>query len=459
MSDYDSNRPQSGLGVTEAQQLSAVTKSLPQLAGVSSRWLLKVLPWVQVHGGVYQVNRVLNYQVGSGKLVVNQSGEDFRIIPRTLSELPFLSDFHNREILSEISDRFIIRRIQAGEDIVAQGAPADHFFVVALGQVTLTPSAEETVLRKGDYFGLEVLTVPATTWPVSVVARTRCVVLSLSRASFEDLLTEYPSLRQKVQESSSGGSSPKASLPYSKQGLGTSHFATDHGGEDILPTAYMDYETFPRRYELSVAQTVLRIQSRVADLYNEPVNQTEQQIRLTLESLRERQEYELINNADFGLLSNADFDQTLSAQGRPPTPNDLDDLVTRQRGVEYLIAHPKTIAAFGHECNRLGLYPQALEWGGVQVPAWRGIPLLPSKYIPVDSKTKTSSILALRTGEHNQGVIGLNQTGIPDEIEPGANVRFMNIDDKAVISYLISVYYSAAILSPDAVSVLEDLSV
>jgi len=459
MSDDNGHRPQSGLGVEQAQHLSTITKSQPQLAGLTSRCLVKILPWVQVRGGVYQVNRVLNYQAGSGKLVVVNDGHQFRIVPRTLSELPLLADFHDREVLAEIQERFIVRRFEAGDEIVSAGSRADRLYVVAAGQVTLTGAAQSGLLGKGDYVGLDVLVDPQENWPASVRALSRCVVMTLSRAAFDDLLTEYPVLARQIEGYRSGTIQASPQFRYSKLGLGTSLLATEHGGEDVLPTSFMDYETYPRRYELSVAQTVLRVQSRVADLYNEPMNQTEQQIRLTLEALRERQEEELLNNRDFGLIPNVEFEQCLSANGRPPTPDDFDQLITRRRGVEYLIAHPKAIAAFGQECTRLGIYPESIEWAGARVPAWRGIPVLPSRYVPLDPVKRTTSILALRTGEDNQGVVGLNQTGIPDEIEPGANVRFMNIDDKAVISYLVSLYYSAAILSPDAVGLLEDVVV
>ena len=63
----------------------------------------------------------------------------------------------------------------------------------------------------------------------------------------------------------------------------------------------------------------------------------------------------------------------------------------------------------------------------------------------------------MRTGESEQGVIGLQQTGIPDEIEPSLSVRFMGIDEQAIISYLVSAYYSCAVLVPDALGVLEDV--
>ena len=65
----------------------------------------------------------------------------------------------------------------------------------------------------------------------------------------------------------------------------------------------------------------------------------------------------------------------------------------------------------------------------------------------------------MRTGETNEGVIGLHQTGIPDEYEPGLSVRYMGINEKAVINYLVTTYYSAAVLVPDALGVLEDCQV
>ncbi|MGI9002146.1 MAG: family 2B encapsulin nanocompartment shell protein [Pseudonocardia sp.] len=202
---------------------------------------------------------------------------------------------------------------------------------------------------------------------------------------------------------------------------------------------------------------MLRVHSRVTDLYNKPMNQTEQQLRLTIEELRERQEHELLNNRDFGLLHNADLPNRIHARSGAPTPDDFDELLSvvwKEPG--FFLAHPRTIAAFGRECSKRGLYPQTTDLFGHQVPSWRGIPVLPCNKIPI-SDSRTSSVLLMRTGEANQGVIGLHQTGIPDEYQPGLNVRFMGIDDRAVISYLVSAYYSAAVLVDDALAILEDV--
>jgi hypothetical protein len=244
--------------------------------------------------------------------------------------------------------------------------------------------------------------------------------------------------------------------PQDKHGEAEISVVAGHAGEPDLPGTFVDYETSPREYELSVAQTVLRIHTRVADLYNQPMNQIEQQLRLTIEELRELQESELLNNAEFGLLRNADRSQRIHTRSGPPTPDDLDDLLsTVWKEPTFFLAHPKAIAAFGRECNKRGIYPQAVDVGGHQIPAWRGIPLFPCGKIPV-SQHNTSSVLLMRAGEDNRGVVGLRQTSLPDEYEPGLNVRFMNISDKGIMSYLVSTYYSAAILVPDAIGVLED---
>lgn len=203
---------------------------------------------------------------------------------------------------------------------------------------------------------------------------------------------------------------------------------------------------------------MLRVHSRVADLYNEPMNQVQQQLRLTIEALRERQEHEMVNNAEFGLLRNAEYGQRIQPHSGPPTPDDLDELLSRRRSTRMLLAHPRAIAAFGRECSRRGIYPQSIDVAGGMIPAWRGVPMFPCNKIPVTAG-RTSSIIAMRTGEEDQGVVGLHQVGIPDEYEPSLNVRFMGISDKAVISYLVSAYYSVAVLVPDALGVLENVEI
>lgn len=272
-------------------------------------------------------------------------------------------------------------------------------------------------------------------------------------SAFQEVLGRSESLRTHLEQYVENGR-----RPVNRRGEADIELASGHAGEARLPATFADYELSPREYELSLAQTVLQIHTRVADLYNDPMNQFEQQLRLTVEAMREREESELLNNREFGLLHNADHGQRISTWSGPPTPDDMDDLLSMGRGTAFFLAHPKAVAAFLRECNKRGLTLDTVDVHGEQVPAWRGVPLLPCGKIPVVGG-HTSSILALRTGEDNGGVIGLRPAAIPEQVEPGLNVRCMGIDQKSVMSHLVSSYYSVAILVPDAIGILENADI
>ncbi|MFF0294675.1 family 2B encapsulin nanocompartment shell protein [Kitasatospora sp. NPDC004615] len=452
-------RQQTSLTTAAARNLATTTKSAPQMQEITSRWLLRMLPWVQTSGGTYRVNRRLTYTVGDGRIEFIQTGGDVRVIPRELGELALLRGFEDDDVLSAIADRCVQRDFRAGETLVERGTPSDKIHLIAHGKINQISTGKYGddavigVLGDGDRFGENALLDADASWDYTATAKTSGTLLTLTRSDFESVLAQSESLQAHIRDF--------ASLPLQRQNeLGEAEIAMSagHEGEHLLPTAFVDYELKPREYELSIAQTVLRVHSRVADLYNQPMNQIEQQLKLTVEALRERQEHELINNREFGLLSNCAFDQRIQTHSGPATPDDLDELLSRRRDSEFFLAHPKTIAALGREFNSRGLYPDTVDMQGHKVPAWRGVPILPCNKIPITPEN-TSSILVLRTGEDNQGVIGLHQTGIPDEFQPSLSVRFMGIDEKAVINYLVTAYYSAAILVPDALGVLENVEI
>ncbi|AUY51130.1 family 2B encapsulin nanocompartment shell protein [Streptomyces sp. CB01881] len=450
---------QQSLGTAGARNLATTTKSAPQMQGISPRWLLRMLPWVEVSGGTYRVNRRLRYAVGRGRVGFVKTGSEVRIVPPTLREVPVLRGFEDDAVLEELAGRFVQREFSAGEVLVAAGAPIDEVFIIAHGKLDRLGSGkygDETVvgsLADGDHLGDEALRQEDGAWPYTVRAATAGTVLAISWPSFQELADRSEALQLQIMDYLAGFEQAQ-----NKHGEAAIGLSAGHRGEYELPGAFVDYELKPREYELSVAQTVLKVHSRVADLYNQPMNQTEHQLRLTIEALRERQEDELVNNPEFGLLQNAEYDQRIQTHSGPPTPDDMDELLSRRRSTKMFLAHPRAIAAFGRECSRRGLYPDTVEVQGRQVFGWRGVPVFPCNKIPIVGGN-TSSIIALRTGEDNQGVIGLHQTGIPDEYQPGLSVRFMGISEKAIISYLVSAYYSAAILVPDAVGVLENVDV
>ncbi|WP_169988788.1 family 2B encapsulin nanocompartment shell protein [Microbispora sp. H10836] len=448
------------LSTRAARNLATTTKTPPQMQEITSRHLLRVLPWIEAVGGAYRVNRRLTYQMADGRVTFVSTGADVRVISAELSELPALRGFGDADVLAAMADLFTQREYEAGQVIAEAGTPMDEVVLLAHGKVDKHGQGaygNETllgVLADGEYVGEQMLVNADARWEWTVKAVTPCTVLTLGRDEFERLLTLSDSLREHVQAYHGD-----PDRPVNRYGEAEIALAAGHEGEATLPGTFVDYELGPREYELSVAQTILRVHSRVADLYNEPMNQTEQQLRLTIEALRERQEHELVNNRDFGLLHNADLKQRVHTRSGPPTPDDLDELLTMVwKNPSVMFAHPKAIAAFARQCNSRGIYPQTVEFSGQKAPAWRGVPMLPCNKIPVNDKG-ISSIMVMRLGEKDQGVVGLRRTGLVDEYEPGLSVRFMGIDDKAIISYLVTTYYSAAVLVPDALAILESVEV
>jgi len=228
--------------------------------------------------------------------------------------------------------------------------------------------------------------------------------------------------------------------------------------ESELPSTFVDYEDQPREYFLNAVSTVLDVHTRVSDLYSSPHDQIKEQLRLTIETIKEKQESELINNADYGLLASVADSQRISTLTGAPTPDDLDDLLTKVwKEPAFFLAHPLAIGAFGRECTRRGVPPPTVSLFGSQFLTWRGVPLVPSDKLPIaDGKT---SILLLRVGEKRQGVVGLYQPGLVGEQSPGLSVRFMGINRNAIASYLISLYCSLAVQTDDALAVLEDVEI
>lgn len=235
---------------------------------------------------------------------------------------------------------------------------------------------------------------------------------------------------------------------------------------DIVPQGYVEYEEEPREYQLASISTIINVNTAVADVYSSPYDQVKEQLDLAIESLRERQESQLINNDDYGLLKNIADSQRIQTRNGAPTPDDLDELITKVwKEPSFFLAHPRAIAAFERECTKRGVPPVTANIAGGTFICWRGIPIIPTDKLLVDglknpkSRSGKTNILLVRTGEAKRGVIGLFQRNMKNEQSRGLSVRFRGIDDKGVASYLLSLYCSAAILSDDAIAVLEDVEV
>ena len=225
-----------------------------------------------------------------------------------------------------------------------------------------------------------------------------------------------------------------------------------------LPVGLSDYETQPREYVLSSIATTIEVDTRISDLFRSPMDQVKEQLALTVEKLKEKQESELLNNRSYGLLNNVDPDMRIKPRVGPPTPDDLDELIaTVWKEPAFFVAHPKAIASVGRECTRRGVPPPTVNLFGASFLTWRGLPLVPSDKMPI--KGNKTDILLMRVGERKRGVVGLFQPGVPGEVSPSLSVRPMGISQSGGAQYLISLYCSVAALTHDALGVLEGVTI
>src|SRR5450432_960699 len=231
------------------------------------------------------------------------------------------------------------------------------------------------------------------------------------------------------------------------------------GEAEKVPKAFIDYEEQPSEYTLCTVTTSIEVQTRISDLYRSPMDQVREQLAVLIEVVKERQESELINNENYGLLNSVAPSMKVQTRKGAPTPDDLDELISKVwKEPAFFLAHPRAIAAFGRECTSRGVPPPTVTLFGSPFLTWRGLPLVPSDKLKVGDDKRTSMLL-MRTGEKKRGVTGLFQPGLPGEVSPSLTVRLMGINGRGGAEYLVSLYCSAAVLADDALGVLENVDV
>lgn len=455
---------QRSVSLRAAQKLARTTKTVAQIAGITPRWLLHLLPWVTVEAGTYRVNqRKVLFRDELG--IEFEGAHGTRALRawslRRIAALHALDDNQ----LQAMAQRFTRTMYRQDELVQSTDQPADSLFVVAEGKLEVTragPHGETLrvgILRAGDYFDALVGPVEG---PVNIHSLTPTQVFILKKDPLEELLKEFPDVRTRLR-------APHV-LDRPINDNGEMDFALVTGERQArklpdIPGSFVDYDTEPREYPLTAIEAVVQLDTLVANLHKVPIGSKCEQIRHAIESIKERQEWELINNKDFGFLNVAARSMRVATRRGAPTPDEMDELLARVwKKPAFFLAHPRAIAAMGRECTARGVPPPTVQMCGSPFLTWRGVPIVPCDKLMIDGKCShtgagTTNILLLRVGENEQGVVGLHQPGVPNECQPSLSVRCMGVDHNSIASYLVSLYFSAAVLTPDALGVLENVEV
>jgi len=292
------NDLQRSVTTATARQLATTTKTPPQMGSITPRLLLKLLPWVQVDSGTYRINRTKVELKKAERIDIEYYDGIPAFSAGSFRRIPIFSHI-NADIVNRLAKKFEIEEVSLGEYLIKEDEDKQKFFIVTKGQVEISnkgPHGENlriALLSEGEYFGeADLLSDKASS--VTVRAVTPAVFFTLTSSELESIIEEVPTFRDEFQKAVDEHLRLRATV--NTHGEKHIDLVSGHEEDNIIPETYIDYEENPREYSLNTIQTVVRVHTRVSDLYNNPYNQLEQQMRLSIESVRERQEWELNNN-------------------------------------------------------------------------------------------------------------------------------------------------------------------
>jgi len=111
--------------------------------------LLGQLPWVQVNGGTYRVNRTKVELPKAERMEVDVSAGTASFPPESLRNVPVFSGLPEA-IVARMAGTFKTEEVPLGNKVIVEGEPESKFFVIAQGQVevlTREPTAATSGLR------------------------------------------------------------------------------------------------------------------------------------------------------------------------------------------------------------------------------------------------------------------------------------------------------------------------
>ncbi len=217
------------------------------------RWLLSLLPWVQVDGGTYRVNRTKVELSKAERIGVDIRDGVSSILPESLRSVPLFSKLPEA-ILSRMAARLKTEEVSLGNKLIVEGEDRSKFFIIAQGQVEVLSKGIHgsnlriALLTDGEFFGESDL-VSDQPSDMTVRTITPCVLLTLSRKDLDSVLNELPSLTDEFRRAIDEHRELRSTVNrYGERNIDlVSGFA-----ENVeIPETFVDYSATPREYSLS----------------------------------------------------------------------------------------------------------------------------------------------------------------------------------------------------------------
>ena len=284
------------------------------------------------------------------------------------------------------------------------------------------------------------------------MAKDACIEIEGGVYRVNQVAEPFLELGQTVQKS------PEA-LPF-----GNLKPKASHNEGEVIDVSFAKYKSDPLELKLIPIQSVVKVHTRIPDLYSNKHDQLLHQLQLSAETIYETKENLIYNHPVFGLLNQVKDKLRIKTEAKP-TPNLLDQMLTKLwKMPDAFFMHMDTLQALQAECNKLGIALETKEMFGSSFSCWRGLPLFPTNKLHLLGTGKTddetgreklkTSICLVRFGEKKQGCISLfpkEKKG--SEALPLIDCEFMGIDNNSVASYLLTTYTAIAVLTPGALCV------
>ncbi|MFN9717567.1 MAG: cyclic nucleotide-binding domain-containing protein, partial [Planctomycetota bacterium] len=241
-----------------ARNLANTTKTSPKMMSITPRYLLSLLPWVNVEGGTYRVNRTKVELSKAERIAVDLSDGLAVLEPEALRSVPLFSGLPST-ITSRMAIRFRTEQVSMGNTLVVEGEDGNKFFIIAQGQVEVLSKGIHgsdlriALLSEGEFFG-ETDVVSDKPSDVTIRTLTPCTLLTLSRRDLDAVLAELPNFRSDFDQAIADHLELKSEVNrYGERNIDlVSGFA-----ENVeIPETFVDYSPSPREYSLSAVQTV-----------------------------------------------------------------------------------------------------------------------------------------------------------------------------------------------------------
>ncbi len=143
------------------------------MESISSRNLIKNLPWVSVTGGHYRVNRRQVLEIRPGMVTFKtEKGNTPVILGPSLSQMPSLSKIKDNDVLDRIAASASKQEINKGELIVEYNSVPTHLYIIYSGKVSFFKPGKfdddhvQGSMGPSQYFGGFGLHYDATPLPV-----------------------------------------------------------------------------------------------------------------------------------------------------------------------------------------------------------------------------------------------------------------------------------------------------